>query len=211
MTDIPPAVAELIEMLAALPGAVAIVLGGSRAVQLEDGSDWDLGVYYRGAIDLTALSMRGTVFPPGSWGRVMNGGAWLECRGEKVDVILRDLEVVEYWTKRAHEGEIELPAQTTAQCDATIALEYTQRDTVVSVEGSIENGTCAASGGDYTIVVSFRGETGELKTLEFGETWQRSDDQPVEFSTDYKIGENADLVGVRSRRLRCVCADTPGD
>jgi len=97
-------------MLAALPGAVAIVLGGSRAVQLEDGSDWDLGVYYRGAIDLTALSMRGTVFPPGSWGRVMNGGAWLECRGEKVDVILRDLEVVEYWTKRAHEGEFERDA-----------------------------------------------------------------------------------------------------
>ena len=107
--------------------------------------------------------------------------------------------------------EIELPAQTTTQCDATIGLEYTQRDTLVSVEGSIENGTCAASGGDYTIVVSFRGETGELKTLEFGETWQRRDDQPVEFSTDYKIGENADLVGVRSRRLRCVCADTPGD
>jgi hypothetical protein len=107
--------------------------------------------------------------------------------------------------------EVELPAQTTTQCDATIALEYTQRDTLVSVEGSIENGTCAASSGHYTIVVSFRDETGELKTLEFGATWQRSDDRPVEFSTDYKIGENVDLVGVRSRRLRCVCADTPGD
>ena len=98
-------------MLAALPGAVAVVLGGSRAVQLDDdGSDWDLGVYYRGAIDLTALSIRGTVFPPGSWGRVMNGGAWLECRGEKVDVILRDLDVVEYWTRRAEEGEFERDA-----------------------------------------------------------------------------------------------------
>ncbi|HZL95019.1 MAG TPA: hypothetical protein VFB99_15295 [Vicinamibacterales bacterium] len=107
--------------------------------------------------------------------------------------------------------EVELPAQTTAQCDATLALEYTQRDTLVRVEGSIENGTCAASSGDYTIAVSFRDETGELKTLEFRETWQRSDDRPVEFSTDYKIGENVDLVGVRSRRLRCECADTAGD
>ena len=67
-------------------------------------------MYYRGAIDLTALSTRGTVFPPGSWGRVMNGGAWLECAGEKVDVILRDLDVVEYWTMRAQEAEFERDA-----------------------------------------------------------------------------------------------------
>jgi hypothetical protein len=60
-----------------LPGAVAVVLGGSRALGVSDeGSDSDLGLYYRGAIDLTA---RGVVNPLGSWGRVMNGGAWLRC------------------------------------------------------------------------------------------------------------------------------------
>lgn len=37
----------------------------------------------------------------------MNGGAWLRCEGEKVDVLLRDLNVVEYWTGRANEGEFE--------------------------------------------------------------------------------------------------------
>src|SRR5262249_50228399 len=36
--------------------------------------------------------------PPGAWGRLMNGGAWHRCGGEKVDVILRDLVVVEHWT-----------------------------------------------------------------------------------------------------------------
>jgi hypothetical protein len=40
----------------------------------------------------------------------MNGGAWLECGGEKVDVILRDLDTVEYWTRRAQEGEFERDA-----------------------------------------------------------------------------------------------------
>lgn len=111
MTQIPPSVTELVNVLAAMPGTVAVVLGGSRALGSNDEvSDWDLGVYYRGEIDLTALSERGTVFPPGSWGRVMNGGAWLECRGEKVDVILRDLDVVEYWTRRAEEGEFERDA-----------------------------------------------------------------------------------------------------
>jgi hypothetical protein len=108
MTAIPPSVTELVDVLTAMRGTVAVVLGGSRAVRSDDeASDWDLGVYYRGEIDLTALSALGTVFPPGSWGRVMNGGAWLECGGEKVDVILRDLDVVEYWTRRAQEGEFE--------------------------------------------------------------------------------------------------------
>jgi hypothetical protein len=76
----------------------------------DEESDWDLGLYYRGTIDLSPLSTRGTVFPPGAWGRIMNGGAWLQCEGEKVDVILRDLDVVEYWTARAEEGEFERDA-----------------------------------------------------------------------------------------------------
>src|SRR5260370_29497136 len=80
MNDLPQPIAELVNMLAAMPGAVAVVLGGSRALGSNDaGSDWDLGLYYRHAIDLTALATRGTVFPPGSWVRGMNGGAWLRC------------------------------------------------------------------------------------------------------------------------------------
>lgn len=111
MMTLPQSVTELVDLLATMPGTVAVVLGGSRAVRSDDAeSDWDLGVYYRGDIDLTALSALGTVFPPGSWGRVMNGGAWLECEGEKVDVILRDLDVVEYWTRRTQEGEFDRDA-----------------------------------------------------------------------------------------------------
>jgi hypothetical protein len=109
MTDVPQPVAELVDMLAAMPGAVAVVLGGSHALGSGDaGSVWDLGLYYRGTIDLTALAARGTVYPPGAWGRLMNGGAWLRCEGEKVDVILRDLDVVEHWTQRAEQGEFEV-------------------------------------------------------------------------------------------------------
>src|SRR4029450_6124450 len=87
-------------------GTVAVVLGGSRALGSSDEkSDWDLGLYYRGTISLTALAARGVVYSPGSWGRLMNGGAWLRCGGEKVDVILRDLDVVEHWTRHAENGE----------------------------------------------------------------------------------------------------------
>src|SRR6185436_8384289 len=109
MTNLPGPVAELVDVLAAMPGAVAVVLGGSQALGAGDaGSDWDLGLYYRGTIDLTALAERGTVHPPGAWGRLMNGGAWLGCGGEKVDVILRDLDVVEHWTRLAEQGEFEV-------------------------------------------------------------------------------------------------------
>jgi hypothetical protein len=106
MRKLPQTVAELVDVLAAMPGAVAVVLGGSHALGSSDaGSDWDLGLYYRGKIDLAALASRGTVHLPGTWGRLMNGGAWLQCGGEKIDVILRDLDAVEHWTRRAEQGE----------------------------------------------------------------------------------------------------------
>ena len=97
------------ECLATMPGTVAVVLGGSRAAGTSDAnSDWDLGVYYRGSIATHALVARGTVHPPGAWGRIMNGGAWLTCDGLKVDVLLRDLNVVEHWSARAEEGQYDV-------------------------------------------------------------------------------------------------------
>ncbi len=102
---------------------------------------------------------------------------------------------------------LDLPLPKTTACEATIEFEYTQRDDVVSVEGTIENKTCAASSGDYKIGVSVRSEIAGPKTLEFVELWQRTDDQPIHFSAVYPIGKEVDLVSVRSRQLRCICAD----
>jgi hypothetical protein len=111
MNDLPQPITLLVDELATMRGAVAVVLGGSRAVGSADtSSDWDIGLYYRGGIDLTTLSARGVVYPPGSWGRIMNGGAWLRCDGHRVDVLLRDLDVVEHWMRRAAEGEFEVDA-----------------------------------------------------------------------------------------------------
>jgi hypothetical protein len=66
-----------VDVLAAIPGTVAVVLGGSHALETSDTeTDWDLGLYDRGAIDLTSFAERGTVFPPGSWGRGGEYGAF---------------------------------------------------------------------------------------------------------------------------------------
>lgn len=106
-----PILDDLADQLANMPGAIAVVLGGSRATGAGDArSDWDLGVYYRGAIDTSALAALGEVHPPGAWGRIMNGGAWLSLGGEKVDVLLRDLDLVEAWSARAEQGEYEVDA-----------------------------------------------------------------------------------------------------
>ena len=92
----------LAERLAAIPGVVAVTLGGSRATGTAvEGSDWDFGLYYRDGLDpadITALGWPGRVFAPGEWGTIVNGGAWLTVDGAKVDLIYRDLNEVLRWT-----------------------------------------------------------------------------------------------------------------
>jgi hypothetical protein len=108
---IPAAITELVSVLSASAGVVGIALGGSRATgEADPGSDWDLGVYYRGAIDLAPLARYGTVHAPGAWGRIMNGGAWLTLDGVRVDVLLRDLDVVEPVAAAARRGEFQVEA-----------------------------------------------------------------------------------------------------
>ena len=98
--------------LAGIPGVVAVTLGGSRAMGTAgDDSDWDFGLYYRDTIDpadVRALGWPGQVFGPGDWGRIVNGGAWLEIDGAKVDLVYRDLAQVEHWTAEAEAGRFEI-------------------------------------------------------------------------------------------------------
>jgi hypothetical protein len=111
MEPLPPPITALVDELAAMPGVVAVALGGSRvAGPVGADTDWDLGVYYRGDVDLTALARRGAVHAPGTWGRIMNGGAWIRAGDARVDVLLRDLDVVEHWTRRAAAGAFEVDA-----------------------------------------------------------------------------------------------------
>jgi Nucleotidyltransferase domain len=109
--ELPDAIAELCALLAPIKGVEAVVIGGSRAAGTADAaSDWDIGLYYRGDIDLRPLTIYGEVHPPGSWGRIMNGGAWLSFRGIKVDVLLRDIDIVSYWVAQARRGLYEVDA-----------------------------------------------------------------------------------------------------
>jgi hypothetical protein len=102
---------------------------------------------------------------------------------------------------------VELHAQVKQQpCDPTMAIRYEQRNTVAWVEGTIENPSCAACAGEYTMAVRVRDGSGESKTLEFPGKWQRADDKPVQFTAEYPVGANVDIVNVHSKNLHCVCA-----
>jgi hypothetical protein len=107
--DIPTPIQDLIEGLAAVAGVEAIAVGGSRAHgDARPDSDWDLGVYYRGDFDpedVRALGYVGTVVDVGAWGGgVFNGGAWLSVDGTRVDLLWRDLDVVEHEIAEAEAG-----------------------------------------------------------------------------------------------------------
>jgi len=91
------------KQIAAIGGVVGVVLGGSRARGTHrPDSDHDIGIYYRGELDIAALQALADevadeparLTPIGGWGPWVNGGGWLRIKGEKVDWIYRDLDRV---------------------------------------------------------------------------------------------------------------------
>ncbi|MFJ4124669.1 nucleotidyltransferase domain-containing protein [[Kitasatospora] papulosa] len=115
-----PLVRAMASRLARSPSVEAVVLGGSRARGTHrPDSDWDLGVYYRGTPDLTALTALASeaqgapaeVAGPGGWGPWVNGGAWLTVDGVAVDWILRDLDRVESVWSDCRAGRFEVGTQ----------------------------------------------------------------------------------------------------
>ena len=104
---------------------------------------------------------------------------------------------------------LEAPARPTGpQCEATTLTEYFQRNNVARVSGTVSIANCTAgTTGNFTLVARVRDEAGEIKPVEFNETWQRADAQDHIFTSDYRIGENVELVNVRVRGLTCACAD----
>ncbi|MFI5806937.1 nucleotidyltransferase domain-containing protein [Streptomyces sp. NPDC051561] len=108
------------ERLTAVRGVRAVALGGSRARGTHrPDSDWDLGLYYRGDVDvpqLAALAAEFTGAPvevagPGGWGPWVNGGAWLFVDGVQIDWILRDLDRVARVWADCREGRYEVGTQ----------------------------------------------------------------------------------------------------
>ena len=111
---------ELVAAIAPLPGVVALALGGShaRGTAAPD-SDVDVGLYYREseppslddvrrvAADLHVGRSRPVVTDFYEWGPWVNGGAWLETRAGRFDLLYRNLDQVSRVIDGAREGRTE--------------------------------------------------------------------------------------------------------
>jgi hypothetical protein len=94
------------------------------------------------------------------------------------------------------------------QCEATTLTEYQQRNNVARVTGTVSLAACpAGTTGTFTLVARVRDESGESRTIDFPESWQRDDTEDHTFNTDYPIGDNDELMSVRVRNLKCTCAE----
>jgi hypothetical protein len=67
----------------------------------------------------------------------MNGGAWLRVGDERVDVLLRDLEVVEHWTRCAERGEFEVDALLGYVADVPTYLLAAELASCVTLRGDL--------------------------------------------------------------------------
>jgi hypothetical protein len=110
--------------LAAVPGVVAVALGGSRATgAAHAGSDHDVGLYFseRAGLDIQRLLevVEGLVDDPaaakvtevGGWGPWIVGGGWLTIAGQKVDLLYRPIESVERVICDCREGRVSMDYQ----------------------------------------------------------------------------------------------------
>ncbi|WP_438024057.1 nucleotidyltransferase domain-containing protein [Sorangium sp. So ce233] len=127
--------ARVAARLGTIPGVAAVVLGGSRSRgEAHADSDIDLGIYYEPERppDLEALralarelcasgpaqgvaplakELHGSVpedavTPLGAWGPWINGGAWLEIEGRRVDWLYRDLARVRRVIEACRAGQV---------------------------------------------------------------------------------------------------------
>lgn len=108
--------ARMADDLAAVPGVVAIGLGGSWARGAGDtASDVDLGIYYSPDAPLDVDAVRtaalrhdqdAEVVGLGEWGPHIDGGAWLTVHGQRVDWIYRDLVKVRHAIEVADAGRL---------------------------------------------------------------------------------------------------------
>lgn len=142
--DLPAPVAALADQLAGLRGAVAVVLGGSRATgQHREDSDWDFGVYYRGQRQpfdpegVRLLGHEGYVSELNEWGPIMNGGAWLTVEGLPVDVLFRDLDLIGGWLDDAREGRFEILTQNGYVVGAPTYLPVGELAIAKSISGEL--------------------------------------------------------------------------
>jgi predicted nucleotidyltransferase len=111
-----PLLQRIVEDLKRVQGVRAIVLGGSYAAGTQRAdSDIDIGLYYDEEQPLDIAHIRSiaaalndtpdfTVTDLGGWGPWVNGGAWLDIQGQRVDFLYRNIDFVSSTLAECNQG-----------------------------------------------------------------------------------------------------------
>lgn len=113
-------VRELSAEVGSVSGVAAVVLGGSHARgRARAESDIDLGILRHDAEPLDVPALRAlcgrwhdgpndaVITEPGEWGPWVDGGAWLERDGTRVDLLYRSFDLLERVWNEAEAGRFE--------------------------------------------------------------------------------------------------------
>jgi hypothetical protein len=119
-----PLLERVAAALAAVPGAVSVALGGSRATgAAHASSDYDIGLYFSERVGLDVVHLRavvkGLVDEPeaaqvtevGDWGPWIVGGGWLTIAGKKVALLYRPIETIETVIQDCRAGRVTMDYQ----------------------------------------------------------------------------------------------------
>lgn len=105
------------------------------------------------------------------------------------------------------------PKMFEPECQADLAISYTQMYDKVRIDTTIRNDGCPASSGDYRIRLRTRAEDGQINNHEFQESWSRETPGTIEVRKDYPMGPDPDLVWARiqtTHASNCRCAPVEG-
>lgn len=154
----------------------------------------------------------------GSLGLVFLTSFWLpaqaqvhsDATGDKQSAHIKrdpDADTARFIMDQEISTKMQLPEIRINSCQASITLEYHQRNTLARVKSTVKNESCTTSRGGYELLVNVLDEQGSSQQLSFSETWEQQDDAPPEISRDYPIGENVTLKRIVAQGIRCECTD----
>ena len=121
-----------------------------------------------------------------------------------------DTDTARFIVEQEIPTKMQLPEIQFNTCQASVTLQYHQRNTVARVESTVENESCETSTGGYDLLVNIVDENGATRNLSFSETWDQTEDSLLKISRDYPIGENVTLKRVMTQGIRCECKDSIG-
>ena len=111
------------------------------------------------------------------------------------------------------ESEVSVEAEQpdVLACEASLQVDYRQKDTFLLVEAFLTNYTCGRSKGSYEITVEYVDEKGQAQTINTQQAWEKPDDEDLAIEHRYPMNFDSEIASVRGGLVSgdaCFCVET---